>query len=116
MQLFKYPGRAEWKDILSRPVINTGDLIQKIKPVLEEVKQKGDEALMRFTREFDQVEVADFRIPENDIFNTSIEVPEELKRAIDQLRHSCKELGGSIGRIGDRLLIITPNPYIRINN
>ena len=40
----------------------------------------------------------------------------ELKRAIDQLRGSCKELGGSIGRIGDRLLIITPNPYIKINN
>ncbi len=38
----------------------------------------------------------------------------ELKRAIEQLRGYCKELGGSIGRIGDKFLIITPNPYIRI--
>lgn len=40
----------------------------------------------------------------------------ELKRAIDKLRGSCQGLGGSIGRIGDQFLIITPNPYIRIGD
>jgi SepF-like predicted cell division protein (DUF552 family) len=40
----------------------------------------------------------------------------ELKRAIDKLRGSCQDLGGSIGRIGDQFLVITPNPYIRISH
>ena len=40
----------------------------------------------------------------------------ELKRAIDRLRGSCQDLGGSIGRIGDQFLVITPNPYIRISH
>lgn len=40
----------------------------------------------------------------------------ELKSAIDQLRRSCKELGGSIGRLGNNFLILTPNPFIRIGN
>lgn len=38
----------------------------------------------------------------------------EIKRAIELLRSFCREIGGSIGRIGDNFLIMTPNPYIRI--
>ena len=40
----------------------------------------------------------------------------ELKRVIDQLRGSCNELGGSIGRVGSNFLILTPSPFIRIGN
>ena len=40
----------------------------------------------------------------------------ELKRVIDQLRGSCNELGGSIGRVGNNFLILTPSPFIRIGN
>jgi SepF-like predicted cell division protein (DUF552 family) len=39
----------------------------------------------------------------------------ELKRAVDQIRAYARELGGSMGRIDDNTMIITPNPYIRLN-
>ena len=38
----------------------------------------------------------------------------DLKRAIDQIRGYCNEVGGDIGRIGEQLLIITPNRRIKI--
>lgn len=38
----------------------------------------------------------------------------DLKRAIDQIRGFCNEIGGDIGRVGDSLLIITPNNRIKI--
>ncbi|MHA1820728.1 MAG: cell division protein SepF [Promethearchaeota archaeon] len=38
----------------------------------------------------------------------------ELKRSIEQLRGFCNELGGSIGRLGEDMLIITPDSKIRI--
>jgi SepF-like predicted cell division protein (DUF552 family) len=41
---------------------------------------------------------------------------EELKHAIDQIKASLSETGGSIGRIGDQFLIITPNSHIKIAN
>ncbi|MHA1803946.1 MAG: cell division protein SepF [Promethearchaeota archaeon] len=41
---------------------------------------------------------------------------EELKRAIDELKEFLKKSGGSIGRIGDKYLILTPNSQVRISN
>ena len=39
----------------------------------------------------------------------------EVKRAVEQIRAFTRELGGSMGRIDDNTMIITPNPYIRLN-
>ncbi len=38
----------------------------------------------------------------------------DLKRGIEQLRGYCQETGGDIGRIGEELLILTPNKKIKI--
>jgi SepF-like predicted cell division protein (DUF552 family) len=40
----------------------------------------------------------------------------ELKRAIDELKQFLRKNGGSLGRIGDKYLILTPNSHIRIAN
>jgi SepF-like predicted cell division protein (DUF552 family) len=37
-----------------------------------------------------------------------------LKNAMDQLKIMCSRVKGSIGRIGDNLLIITPNERIKL--
>ena len=41
---------------------------------------------------------------------------EELKHAVEQIKASLSETGGSIGRIGDQFLILTPNSHIKIAN
>ncbi len=41
---------------------------------------------------------------------------EELKRAIDEIKTYLAETGGSIGRIGDQYLILTPNSHVKIAN
>lgn len=38
----------------------------------------------------------------------------ELKRAIEQIKVSCKKLGGAIARLGDRYLVATPNPSLQL--
>ena len=38
----------------------------------------------------------------------------ELKRAIEQIRGTCKKLGGAIARLGDRYLIATPNEQMQL--
>lgn len=50
----------------------------------------------------------------NNLLNSNNNSILELKRAIDQLRGYCRQLGGSIGRIGENLLIVTPNSDIRL--
>ena len=41
---------------------------------------------------------------------------QELKMAIDEIKRFLKRCGGSIGRIGDNLLILTPSPQVKISN
>nr|MDO8114212.1 cell division protein SepF [Candidatus Sigynarchaeota archaeon] len=38
----------------------------------------------------------------------------ELKRAIEQLRGTCKKLGGALARLGDRYLVATPNDRMQL--
>ncbi|MBD3196421.1 MAG: DUF552 domain-containing protein [Candidatus Lokiarchaeota archaeon] len=40
----------------------------------------------------------------------------ELKQVIDELKTFLRSLGGSIGRIGDNYMILTPNSQVRIAN
>jgi len=40
----------------------------------------------------------------------------DFKRSIDQIRAEINLTGGSIGRIGDTYLIITPNSHIKISH
>ncbi|MHA1681369.1 MAG: cell division protein SepF [Promethearchaeota archaeon] len=37
----------------------------------------------------------------------------ELKRAIEQIRGTCKKLGGMLARLGERYLLATPNENLR---
>ncbi len=41
---------------------------------------------------------------------------EELKKGLDEIKEFLRENGGSIGRIGDQYLIITPNSHVKIAN
>lgn len=37
-----------------------------------------------------------------------------LKNTMDQLKKICIKQGGSIGRIGDDILVISPNPNVKL--
>ena len=39
----------------------------------------------------------------------------ELKRGLDNIRRFCEHIGGSMGRIREKMLIVTPSPYIKIH-
>jgi len=40
----------------------------------------------------------------------------EFKRALEQIKGTVRELGGSIGRLGEQYIIATPNPHLKINS
>jgi histidinol dehydrogenase len=95
MQIYKYPKREAWKEILSRPVIDTSRLIDQVKPILEEVRRGGDDAVRKFTVEFDQVELDDLGIPWSQISGAGHKIPEDLKKAIDLARNNIEKFHAS---------------------
>ncbi len=86
MNYIKYPKREDWEDILKRPVFETKSLEDRVVPVLREVKEKGDEALKKFTLEFDKIALEKLAVSEAEIQEATGLVADDLKKAIDTAR------------------------------
>ena len=69
---------------IARNQINSNpDLRSLVEDILDEVRDKGDEALKTFSRRFDSVSLDSFLVPKSDIEKGYKEIPEELRDAIN---------------------------------
>ena len=81
MQYIVNPAREDWAEILKRPVFEQKDLESRVQPILDAVKNKGDQALKEFSARFDQVELEEWRVNSAEIEEAIKEIPESLKLA-----------------------------------
>jgi histidinol dehydrogenase len=83
MEIFKFPKPDEWARLTTRAVSNQKDVLEKVRPVLEAVKKDKDKALKKFTARFDGVNIDSLAISEKDIRDECMNVPSNLKGAIN---------------------------------
>jgi histidinol dehydrogenase len=83
MQIIKYPSKETWNDILKRPTQSLADIEQKVIPILEDVKQRGDEALKFYAQKFDNVKLTEMLVSSTEIEEALTLISEELKQAIE---------------------------------
>ncbi|TAE51362.1 MAG: histidinol dehydrogenase [Bacteroidetes bacterium] len=88
MKQYRYPARSEWQQIIARPAMEAQDLEARVRPILEAVRSRGDEALKEFTERFDKVHLSSFRVSEAEFEVAESLVSEELKKAIAQAYHN----------------------------
>lgn len=84
MKTFFDPPRAEWPEILKRPASSSNNVDENVRTILDAVKKNGDEALKKFTREFDKAEINELRVSQQEFDEASGFVSAELKAAIKQ--------------------------------
>lgn len=82
MKLIKYPVKENWKEILQRPSINSNSLQDKVKLVLNDVKQNGNTAIKKYTLQFDGVDLNNFAVTGSEISEAVKLLSAELKNAI----------------------------------
>lgn len=82
MQKIINPSRDQWSELLKRPIIDASSLEDRIAPVLADVKSHGDKALLKYTEQFDGVELSSIKVSESELKEASGHVTEELKKAI----------------------------------
>ncbi|ADB58058.1 histidinol dehydrogenase [Archaeoglobus profundus] len=76
-------------DILSiRKKIDWDFYIEKVKPIVEEVKRRGDEALIEFTMKFDGVRQKYLRVPKEEIDQAYDLVDDEIIDALEIAREN----------------------------
>jgi histidinol dehydrogenase len=86
MKIIRYPKKENWNELLARPAFDTKYLRPTVADILDEVKANGDAALRRFAKEFDQVDLDDLLVGEEEFAEAERQITEDLKAAIDQAR------------------------------
>lgn len=87
MRIVRYPEREVWKKILERPHTDISALNGVVDDILEDVRNNGDEAVLRCEMRFDGVSLQSLAVTDGEIENAVRSVDAELKEAIE-LAHS----------------------------
>ena len=77
-----HPPRSGWKELTARPSLNITALYDTVWPILDEVKRLGDEAVIRYTKQFDGAILHALEVSEEEIRRAGSLLPNELKQAI----------------------------------
>jgi histidinol dehydrogenase len=82
MRKFYNPKYEEWEVLLSRPTQTFKNIETIVNEVFNEVKEKGDLALKKYTQLFDGVSLDNFLVTDDEIKYAEAAVSESLKNAI----------------------------------
>ena len=84
MKIYNQPTRNEWESICTRPTFSLKQIESQVQDVLHAIKTQGDTAIKKFTKEFDKIELEDFRVTIKELQEAEEKVSEPLKKAINQ--------------------------------
>jgi histidinol dehydrogenase len=88
MKKYEFPSTKEWEEIARRPTSETRSLEKTVRKILEKVNKKGDKAIRKYTREFDDVSLKSLTVPAKEISNASTLLDDQLKQAIQQAKNN----------------------------
>lgn len=90
MQLYRYPGKETWDELSARPLADHSSLEKSVRKILQKVKEKGDKAVRKFTKEFDGVSIKELFVTQKEIRNAASLLGDELKSSILLARDNIK--------------------------
>lgn len=82
MRTYLYPTSAELLEILKRPEKDSDNLESLVKDIFIDVKAKGDIALKNYSKKFDNVELTNIKVTDEEFNIAKSMVSEDLKGAI----------------------------------
>ena len=82
MILISNPDKSQWAEMLKRPVMNTENLFDTVRNVIDRVKSEGDRAVLDYEEKFDKVVLASLAVSEEEQKEAENLVSEDLKAAI----------------------------------
>ncbi|MDA0195338.1 MAG: histidinol dehydrogenase [Bacteroidetes bacterium] len=91
MRIVIEPSKDLWAELVKRPTQDFTKTERIVEPILDKVKRNGDKALKKFIREYDHVDIKDILISQEEILDSSKEVSEELKNAINSAKENIKK-------------------------
>lgn len=91
MKRYNLPKKESWSAICARPVFEQGELNDRVKSILANVKLNGDDALFEFTEKFDGAKLDTLLVSKTEIQHAVDRVSEELKLAIQSAKRNIEK-------------------------
>ena len=82
MNIIINPDKSQWAELLKRPVMNTENLFDTVRAIIDRVKAEGDRAVLEYEEKFDKAALAALTVTEAEQEEAETLVSEELKKAI----------------------------------
>lgn len=82
MKFIKDPNKRTWNALIKRPSQSIEAIEAIVLEVFQEVKKKGDKAVIKYTQLFDGVSIDSLKVSTNEIEAAITTVPDALKQAI----------------------------------
>ncbi|MFD0836253.1 histidinol dehydrogenase [Mariniflexile aquimaris] len=82
MQIINNPDKSDWSQILKRPTQTVDDIEATVNQIFDEVRQKGDAAITKYTSYFDGITLQSNVVTTEEIQEAVKKVPEKLQKAI----------------------------------
>jgi histidinol dehydrogenase len=110
MNIIKYPKPETFEELSRRPELDRGQLEVTVVTILEMVRSGGDRALKDYSKQFDQVDIDNFLVTDDEFKNAVNSVSEELRESINIARANIEKFHAS--QIQSRQIVET-TPGVR---
>lgn len=100
MKQIKYPSREQWTDILRRPALNTENLFDTVRGIINRVRTEGDAAVIEYEATFDKAILTSLAVTEAELEEGVALVSEELKAAISLAKKNIETFHASQRFVG----------------
>lgn len=103
MKQIKYPSREQWTDILRRPALNTENLFDTVRGIINRVRAEGDAAVIEYEATFDKAILTSLAVTEAELEEGVALVSEELKAAISLAKKNIETFHASQRFVGHKV-------------
>lgn len=83
MNIFKYPDRLLWKQLSQRPTVDGTKVQTVVQSIFDKVIECGDQAVREFILKYDNVELQNFEVSEEEFKSAEEQVKPDFKGAIE---------------------------------
>lgn len=88
MKVICYPAKEEWDELVKRPHLDVSELNATVEGVLNDVKNHGDSAVIRYEEKFDHAHLDSLSVSDAEMEEAESLVSLELKHALELSHHN----------------------------
>lgn len=107
MKLIKYPSKEQWPELLKRPALNTENLFDTVRVIIDKVRSEGDKAVLEYGAAFDKAVLSTLRVSPEEIQEAIGKVNDELKEAISLAKRNIETFHASQQFVGRKVETMT---------